>query len=122
MDKIPFFTGDVVLKSNLSIEEIGEVISRKMFGELKFEGISECIYEEVPAIYIKSSILGLQVIISGYSGFGEENGFILEIIQNNFINNSDKVKREECKLDRYLYLLLKKELNEISEIVVVDGN
>jgi len=64
MNKIILGTA-VCFKSQLEILELGEMLSKELFGGLNFGGLEECIHEEIPAIYIKSPILGFQVILDG---------------------------------------------------------
>ncbi|MED1786881.1 hypothetical protein P4V47_05060 [Brevibacillus laterosporus] len=76
---VPFLVGTVAFQSNQSLEEVGKLISERLFGGLQFGGKEEYIHEEIPAIYISELILGLRVILSGYSGFGEEDWFVLKL-------------------------------------------
>jgi len=117
MNVLPFFVGFVSLKSNLEIEEVGDIISRKVFGGLKFGGKELEIYEEVPAIFISSSVLGLRAVLQGYKGFGEGEGYVLTISSN---DNMRYEKREEFKLDYYLVTLLRSVLEDHNEITVLD--
>ncbi|WP_430509872.1 hypothetical protein [Gottfriedia solisilvae] len=55
----------VCFKSQLEILELGRLLSKELFGGLNFGGLDEYIHEEIPAIYIKSPILGFQVILDG---------------------------------------------------------
>lgn len=87
----------VCFKSELEILELGELISKRIFGGLHFGGLDDYICEEIPAIYIDESVLGFQVILNG---FREEHyclHFSLypsspsmvgkDILNYNFINN-----------------------------------
>lgn len=116
-DYVPFIVGAVALKSDLSIEEVGEKIAEKLFGSLKFIGKEEEIYEEVPAVYIAPNILGLRIILQGYSGMEDANGFSLGIHPAKTFKN---VEMKECKLDGFLTLLLKDALKDVKEIQVID--
>lgn len=77
--KIPDMQGEAAFQTNKSLEEVGTIISKKLLGGLEFQGKELRIYEEVPAIFIKNQILGLQVILNGYSGYGEDEWFIIEV-------------------------------------------
>ncbi|GEB30575.1 MULTISPECIES: hypothetical protein [Brevibacillus] len=117
MDKLPYLVGDVTIKSNLEIEEVGNVISKEILGGLKFGGKEKRIYDEVPALFISSPLLGLSVVLQGYKGFGETEGYVLSILPN---DNICDVEREEFKLDYYLTMLLKSVLKNHDEIEVLD--
>jgi hypothetical protein len=117
MSVLPYFVGYVTLKSNLEIEEVGNIISEKVFGGLGFGGKELEIYEEVPAIFISSSVLGLRVVLQGYKGFGEEEGYVLAISSNDTV---EETEREEYKLDYYLVSLLRNVLEDHNEIKVLD--
>jgi len=117
MTDIPFFTGHVNMQSDLPIEEVGKEVSKILFGGLEFGGKELEICEEVPAIFIQSAILGLQVILQGTSGFDKINGYYLSITPlDNIV--SDK-KRSKFGLENYLYELLKVGLFETPDILVL---
>ncbi|WP_231633168.1 hypothetical protein [Numidum massiliense] len=60
------------------------------------------IYEEVPAIYIDGSILGLEVVIQG---FGGEHGYVLEV--NNFPDiEPEDVAEKDIDITGYVASLL----------------
>lgn len=114
---IPFLLGTAAMKSNLSIEEVGKILSNRLFGDLKFEGKEKNIYDEVPAMYIESDIIGLRFVLSGYSGMGENERFVLEI---NPIHIFEDIDQKAYRLDSYLTLLLKDVLVDVQEIQVMD--
>lgn len=116
-NNVPFLVGYAMMKSNLKIEEVGEILSNRLFGDLKFEGKEKNIYDEVPAMYVESDIIGLRFILSGYSGMGESERFILEISPIHIFKDIDQ---KEYRLDRYLTLLLKDVLVDVQEIQVMD--
>ncbi|MDS0526555.1 hypothetical protein NNC19_12760 [Clostridium sp. SHJSY1] len=105
--KIPDIKGGAAFQTDKSLEEAGEIISKKLFGGLEFQGKELSIYEEVPAIFIKNQILGLSVILNGYSGYGEDERFILEIrvpyFNDIFGNNVESYKYD---ISKYLEGLL----------------
>ncbi|MFN8712951.1 MAG: hypothetical protein ACK5Z2_08865 [Bacteroidota bacterium] len=102
--------GSVPFQSNLSITEVGDLISKKVFPDMSFGGLEENIYDEVPAIYIKDNPLGLLIVLQGYQGTTEGLGYSLNITPNfnptsvvgvSFINSID------VDISDYLYCLLK---------------
>jgi len=109
--------GDVSLKSNLTLEEVGEILSRKVFGGLPFEGREKHIHEEIPAIYIASPIIGLRIVLDGYSGFDEDAGFTVEIMP--WIRAKD-APSETVNLDGYLAQILKIQLEGVKDIIVLE--
>ena len=66
---------EINIDSQLSLEEVGELISKKIFGGLKFIGREQYIRDEVPAVYLESDLLGLSYVLSG----GPVDGYFLEI-------------------------------------------
>lgn len=64
MEKIKY-SAVICFKSDLDIQDVGEILSNYLLGGLKFGGLEECIHEEIPAIYIDCAIMGLQIILDG---------------------------------------------------------
>jgi hypothetical protein len=56
--KLPWFVGYAGMQSNLSLEEVGKILSDRVFGGLEFSGRDLEIHEEVPAIFIQEPIMG----------------------------------------------------------------
>lgn len=63
-----FYEGNII--------QVGEKISENLIGGLPFVGLEEYIYDEVPAVYIKQPILGLEIVLQGYGG---SEGYVLGI-------------------------------------------
>ena len=120
--KEPHIHGSVNFKSDLSIEEVGAIISTKVFSGVQFGGKENNIYEEVPAIYIDNLMLGFLFVIQGYSGIDNKFGFTLSITpvfsigSNKDINISEYI---DVNLDYYLYSLLEDRLKNIYDIKVI---
>jgi hypothetical protein len=117
------FWGYAFLKSNLDLEEVGKILSKKVFGGLPFTGKEKCIHEEIPAIYIDCSFMGMLVILDGYSGFGENKNFTLYIEPYGEFSRflySNKIETERVNLDVYLYYLLKQGLQDHPEIQIIE--
>lgn len=53
----------VAFESDYGLEEIADILSKRMFGGIPFGGLSECIHEEVPAVFIREALMGMQVIL-----------------------------------------------------------
>lgn len=113
--KFPHIHGGVNLKSDLTIEEVGEILSTQVLGGIHLGGKEKNIYEEVPAIF--NSILGYTIVLQGYSGFDHEWGFSLSIIPD---FNPGKVGEYDVNLNNYLCLLLKDKLKDIKDIIVIE--
>ncbi|GMQ64600.1 hypothetical protein [Vallitalea maricola] len=106
---IPFIKGTTTFQSSLSIVEVGAIISQKVFGGLVLKGLEKRIYDEVPIIFINSEILGLRVVLSGYSGYSEGNHFVLQISPHGFSKKFGKFVKndiQEIKLNEYLKQLM----------------
>jgi hypothetical protein len=119
---IPLLWGTCSLKSSLSLEELADKISSKLFCGLKFSGKEFCIHEEIPAIFIENPFMGLRVILDGYSGLGEEEGFCLyvepyEDFSTNLISR-ENIKEYRVLLDDYLYSWLIYVFKDDPEIII----
>lgn len=112
-NKMPFLTGNVILKSDLSLEELAQILSAKLFGGLQFGGKDEYIHEEVPAIFVNQVIMGLAFVLSGYGGF--DRGFTLSAYTG---PSYMAVGSEKVSLDDYLLRLCKTELAEYPNIII----
>jgi hypothetical protein len=58
----------VRLTSSMRLEEVGEILSRHVFGGIPFEGKSRHIRDEIPAIYNKTELFGMRFILTGEEG------------------------------------------------------
>ncbi|MEP6750032.1 MAG: hypothetical protein ABJB86_19995 [Bacteroidota bacterium] len=116
--KVPFIVGYVSLKSVLTLEEVGKIISDRLFGSLEFGGKDLEIHEEIPAIFIQSPILGLKIVLDGYAGFDKNSGFNLSIAPCVDIIG---VKYNDIRIDIYLFHLLKTALKDVPEIEVFEN-
>ncbi|GFR38657.1 hypothetical protein PRECH8_19530 [Insulibacter thermoxylanivorax] len=117
MGKIPFLVGKVVMQSNLEIEEVGDILSQALFGGIKFVDKELSVYDEVPAMILSAPILGFDVTLQGCKGFGEDEGYVLEIIPNAEIRDVD---RETMNLDFHLTRLLMDVLKDHDQIKVLE--
>jgi hypothetical protein len=116
MEKHKHIIGKVNLKSDLSIVEVGEIISDTILGGIVLDGLEKNIYDEVPAIFAQKGLLGLSVILQGYSGKKNDIGFWFELIPNFSEGNSEA---ETINLSNYLTALFKSKIIK-EEIIVID--
>lgn len=70
---------NLIIYTSLQLEELGNLLSQKIFLNANFGGKEEYIRDEVPAIYF-DGLLGLRVILYGYGG---DDGYVLEIYTRN---------------------------------------
>lgn len=116
MEKRKRLIGKVQMKSNLTIMDLGKVISEEILGGTILDGLEKNIYDEVPAIFAQKGLLGFSVILQGYEGINNEIGYWFELIPNFSENKSDA---ETVNLSKYLTsLFLSKIAN--NDIVVID--
>lgn len=113
--KVSHLQGGINLKSNLTIEEVGEIISTEVLGGIRLGGKEKNIYEEIPAIF--NAVLGFSIVLQGYSGMDHEWGFVFSIISN---FNTGEAETYEVSMDNYLSLLFKERLKEVHEIKVIE--
>jgi hypothetical protein len=114
---IPYIVGTLSLQSELTIEEVGEKLSGKLFGGLKFGGKERAIYDEVPAIFIESNVLSFRIILQGYSGLSENDKFYLTIFPDFYIEG---VEQQQIHLDEYLTEVSKTIFQDDSDINILD--
>ncbi|OQP48084.1 hypothetical protein A4H97_30080 [Niastella yeongjuensis] len=120
-NKMPLIRAVAKIVSNLSLEEVAEIISERVFGGLPFEGKDYEIYEEIPAIYIGPAIMGFAIILSA----GEANDYFLEINQHRTLSNYinyNSIPEEWLRINTYLYHVLKHELYDVPEIQIIELN
>lgn len=79
-DKTIFRKAFLSIKSELDILSLGKVIGERMAGGLTFGGLEEYIRDEIPAVYI-NNLLGCRLILSGFPG---DQGYNLELLEDNF--------------------------------------
>jgi hypothetical protein len=68
--------GAVDLESEMTIEELGATISAALFGGVPFSGLGTGIRDEVPALRLGATMLGLDIVLHGYGGV---DGFSLDL-------------------------------------------
>lgn len=115
MEKRKHIIGKVQMKSDFSILELGEIISEKILGGVVLDGLEKNIYDEVPAIFAQNGLLGLSVILQGYSGKDNPIGYWFEIIPN---YSENKTEAETINLSNYLTSLFKSKISSNSIIVI----
>ncbi len=103
---IPFIKGTTTFKTELSIDEVGDIISQTLFGGIKLNGLEKRLYDEIPAIFTEHEIMGLRVILSGYSGYSEGKHFVLHIAPFGFSKKFGQVESQEIQLNEYLKKLM----------------
>jgi hypothetical protein len=67
---------EVRIVTQLSLEELGEVISLRLLGGIPMGGREEYIYDEVPAIFAEKEVLGARFVLSGEP---DEEGYFLDL-------------------------------------------
>ena len=113
---VPFIVGYASVQSHLSLEEVAELFSGKIFGGLAFGGKDLEIYEEVPAVFLDMPILGLRVVLSGYSGFEEDQNYTLSVSP---WFNFDYAMQVDVRIDSYLTCLFNEVLKDMEDVKVL---
>ncbi len=85
------------------MEELADLLSKAVFGEIPFGGLDFCICEEVPAVFLMSDFLGLKVILQGYGG---EAGYAISISPNVDFDVNDHLY--EVNISNYVASLIKR--------------
>ena len=68
-------TCDVRIESKLTLQQIGAILSERVFGGIPMGGLTEYIRDEVPAIYTTNRYLGTRFILMGGP---DEEGYFLQ--------------------------------------------
>ncbi|MFU1794157.1 hypothetical protein ACM1RC_09835 [Paenibacillus azoreducens] len=103
MKKYPYFVCLLPIVSEEDIIGVAKIISDKLVGGIPFGGLEDYIYEEVPAVYIKESILGFELVIQGYGG---EDGYVLEVRSDPRNSEPNDVREIRVDITNYIASLL----------------
>jgi hypothetical protein len=109
-----FLVGEINLKTKLSILALGDVLSRAVFGGIKFRGLDEEIYDEIPAIYLEENLFGFRIILQGFSENIDTNGFWLNIFPSTAIGEDF----ETINISNYIKNILINKLSNDIRIVI----
>lgn len=103
MKKYPYFVCLLPILSEEDIIGVAKIISDRLVGGISFGGLEDYIYEEVPAVYIKESILGFELVIQGYGG---EEGYVLEVRSDSRNSIPEDAKEIRVDITNYIASLL----------------
>ena len=84
------------ISTQLSLEELGAIISDRVLGGGSLTGKENYIRDEIPAIYTESEILGTRFILLGEPG---DEGYYLETDGRMLIRNMTAKEVENSLLD-----------------------
>ena len=99
-----FIKASVKVNSPFTLEETGDKISKALFASNQFEGIDENKCEEVPSIFLRFPIFGLDVVLQGY---GDDEGYFLDIYPNQELFNFN-IESEEIDISLQILTLIEK--------------
>lgn len=102
-----FLEASIYIKSDKSLEEVGQVLSKKLFGGLPFGGKENFIRDEIPTIYIEPEIIGLEIILIGDD---KDGTYCLEINPSDHpvdYNNEETDNLSKVNFSNYLKFLLR---------------
>lgn len=88
------FYGSIGIYTSLTLDELGTLLSERVFGGIEFGGKDLGLCDEVPAVRLERRFLGLYVIL--YGGDGE---YALSVDQR-----ADDIPAEEIGQDDYVNL------------------
>jgi hypothetical protein len=120
--KIFEFWGSCQIISSMPLEILARKISSKLFGDAQFIEGERSIWEEIPSLYIDSSIMGMLVVLGGY---GSDEGYTLSISPygewSRYIHsknlNEILVKKN---LDFYLFHILSQAFHEETGVKILN--
>jgi hypothetical protein len=112
------FIGAVVIKTNLSIEELGSLLSTKILGGLALGGKELEIHEEIPCIFLAENVLGFRIELDGNPGFKEETFYSFQVSNIGFPSAAE-AKEQLTDISLYMYFLIKDAFLGRTDIVVI---
>ncbi len=116
--------GSAAVRTSLSLEETAKIISKQLFGGMPFGGKEKSIWEEVPAVYINTPILGSLVILGRGNNQGMPgNCFVLKVSPWGDFDRyiyKNKISNRRLSQDNTLYHLLKFGLQNFPEVEVLE--
>jgi len=109
MTDIRFLQAYVDFVSPLPLTDIASRIAEVCFGGGEFVGQDEGIWDEIPALRLNRSVLGLDVVLGG--GPGTDGGYTLEVSSKDSLGgplptDSEGSKAAICDFSSYLAVLL----------------
>lgn len=103
MSRLIHFAAYVDFTYSGSLEELAEVLSQSLFAGLRFVGLGEGIWDEVPAVRLERNFLGLRVELGGAPG--RDQGFTLQVEPIDFPwNRIPAVEASVASVDLSAYL------------------
>jgi hypothetical protein len=115
--------GSGAVRTTLSLEELAPIISNQLFGGLPFGGREKSIWEEVPAVFINTPVLGSLVVLGRGNNQGAPgNCFVLSVSPWGDFDRylyRNKVPSRTIHQYNYFYHLLKFALQKYPDIEVL---
>jgi hypothetical protein len=90
-----------------NLEELAQLVSNHVLGGVQFGGAEEHIRDEVPAVFIKQHVLGLEIVLCG---FGGQEGYYLtmESKYRGQLKTAGQIRKQTVDLSPYVANLLSK--------------
>lgn len=95
MGVVVFLQAYVDFTSDMLLTDVARSISEVCFGGIGFVGENEGIWDEVPALRLDRTILGLEAIVGGRPG--ADGGYTLQVASKNPLGGSIPVEPEGSK-------------------------
>ena len=122
--KIYHFRGNVLLHSSLSLEEVANILSKKVLGGIRFWGKESKAYNEFPVVFTKKPFLGFTFFLQEAEDRGEFKVYILSLTHELYATISPYLEdytAEGILLNDYFYVVLKAQLKKIPQIIVEES-
>jgi hypothetical protein len=115
------FWGECQIITDLSLEELANILSKEIFANAKFVKGERSIWEEIPSVYIESSFFGMLVILGGYGG---EEGYTVSVSPYGEFSryiNSENLGDFNIKIDLnfHIYNILSQALKNNEELRII---
>jgi hypothetical protein len=116
---INYFSGHIILRTEISIDQLAKVVSKALFGNIPFVKYDGGQYEGVQTYYIDHFILGLEILLQEAHKFEGAQQYVLKLSPNRSLDLYPK-NSTQINIDEYLRLVAKLSLSEYPDILVTD--
>ena len=116
---INYFSGHIIIRTPLPINELAIILSNSLFGNIPFIEYKGGYYEEVHPYYLEKEVLGLEVLLQEAIDFEGMKQYSLSIHPHNTILAKQNNKTQ-FNIDLFLRQIAIEKLKDRSDINITD--